>query len=301
MVAAVLENRDNHIEMLFMKNGLQDSSLATRGLILSCKLADLNHLSTNSNVTSSTPVGAEPHFDVIYDDGSVLAASKPNRLLVHRTDIDFHEPHNLRDLLNKTRKRDAWLQPVHRLDKPTSGIVLFATLGNALNALKLEFVQRRTKKCYWAVVRGWTGDEGLVEKPLPTAHNPTPKEARTHYRTLAKVELPHPVGPYQTARYSLVECRPETGRFHQIRLHFRHLRHPILGDTRYGDKKHNRFVASEYGSDILFLHAGQLTVRHPDGQSELALQAGVPEAWHTILDDWPWEGDVSGVPRADRC
>ena len=301
MVAAVLENRDNHIEMLFMKNGLQDSALATRGLILSCKLADLNHLSTNSNVTSSTPVGAEPHFDVIYDDGSVLAASKPNRLLVHRTDIDFHEPHNLRDLLNKTRKRDAWLQPVHRLDKPTSGIVLFATLGNALNALKLEFVQRRTKKCYWAVVRGWTGDEGLVEKPLPTAHNPTPKEARTHYRTLAKVELPHPVGPYQTARYSLVECRPETGRFHQIRLHFRHLRHPILGDTRYGDKKHNRFVASEYGSDILFLHAGQLTVRHPDGQSELALQAGVPEAWHTILDDWPWEGDISGVPRADRC
>ena len=235
-----------------MKNGLQDSALATRGLILSCKLADLNHLSTNSNVTSSTPVGADPHFDVIYDDGSVLAASKPNRLLVHRTDIDFHEPHNLRDLLNKTRKRDAWLQPVHRLDKPTSGIVLFATLGNALNALKLEFVQRRTKKCYWAVVRGWTGDEGLVEKPLPTAHNPTPKEARTHYRTLAKVELPHPVGPYQTARYSLVECRPETGRFHQIRLHFRHLRHPILGDTRYGDKKHNRFVASEYGSDIVF-------------------------------------------------
>ena len=301
MVAAVLENRDNHIEMLFMKNGLQDSALATRGLILSCKLADLNHLSTNSNVTSSTPVGAEPHFNVICDDGSVLAASKPNRLLVHRTDIDFHEPHNLRDLLNKTRKRDAWLQPVHRLDKPTSGIVLFATPGKALNALKLEFVQRRTKKCYWAVVRGWTDDEGLVEKPLPTAHNPTPKEARTHYRTLAKVELPHPVGPYQTARYSLVECRPETGRFHQIRLHFRHLRHPILGDTRYGDKKHNRFVASEYGSDILFLHAGQLTVRHPDGQSELALQAGVPEAWHTILDDWPWEGDVSGVPRADRC
>ena len=131
--------------MFCMKNGLQDSSLATRGLILSCKLADLKLLSTNSNVTSSTPVGAEPHFNVICDDGSVLAASKPNRLLVHRTDIDFHEPHNLRDLLNKTRKRDAWLQPVHRLDKPTSGIVLFATPGKALNALKLEFVQRRTK------------------------------------------------------------------------------------------------------------------------------------------------------------
>ena len=141
----------------------------------------------------------------------------------------------------------------------------------------------------------------MVEKPLPTAHNPTPKEARTQYRTLARVELPHPVGPYQTARYSLVECRPETGRFHQIRLHFRHLRHPIVGDSRYGDKKHNRFVASHSGSDILLLHAGQLTVRHPNGQADLELQAAVPEPWHVILDEWPWEGDVSGVPREDRC
>ena len=83
---------------------------------------------------------------MIYEDDGVLAASKPNRLLVHRTDIDFHEPFNLRDLVNKTRPRETWLQPVHRLDKPTSGIVLFALPGDALNALKLEFVHRRTTK-----------------------------------------------------------------------------------------------------------------------------------------------------------
>jgi len=237
---------------------------------------------------------------VLLEDGDVTAVVKPNRLLVHRTDIDFHEPFNLRDLVNKTRDKDAWLQPVHRLDKPTSGIVLFAPPGDALNALKLEFVHRRTTKVYWAVVRGWTEDEGAVEKPLPTAHNPEPKEARTAYRTLARVELPHPVGPYETARYSLVECRPETGRFHQIRLHFRHLRHPLVGDSRYGDKKHNRFVAAETGTDILLLHAGRLTVTHPDGTRTLELQAAVPEGWATILDDWPWKGDTSGVPRADR-
>ena len=284
-----------------MKKRLQDSTSGKRGLILSCKLADLKPPSTNPNLVSSTPLSAEPLFGVIFEDDGVLAASKPNRLLVHRTDIDFHEPHNLRDLVNKTRPRETWLQPVHRLDKPTSGIVLFAHPGDALNALKLEFVHRRTTKVYWAVVRGWTEDQGVVEKPLPTAHNPTPKEARTQYRTLARVELPHPVGPYQTARYSLVECRPETGRFHQIRLHFRHLRHPIVGDSRYGDKKHNRFVASHSGSDILLLHAGQMTVRHPNGQADLELQAAVPEPWYVILDEWPWEGDVSGVPREDRC
>ncbi|MDG1675118.1 MAG: pseudouridine synthase [Flavobacteriales bacterium] len=259
----------------------------------------MNHSFTTPDEPASTPVGAEPQFRTLHEDGEVTAVVKPNRLLVHRTDIDFHEPFNLRDLVNKTRDKDAWLQPVHRLDKPTSGIVLFAPPGDALNALKLEFVHRRTTKVYWAVVRGWTEDEGAVEKPLPTAHNPAPKEARTTYRTLARVELPHPVGPYETARYSLVECRPETGRFHQIRLHFRHLRHPLVGDSRYGDKKHNRFVAAETGTDILLLHAGRLTVAHPDGTRTLELQAAVPEGWAAILDEWPWDGDTSGIPRAD--
>ena len=249
---------------------------------------------------SSTSARAEPSFGIIYEDECMLVASKPNRLLVHRTDIDFHESFNLRDLINKTRNQDAWLQPVHRLDKPTSGIVLFAPKGEALNALKLEFVHRRTTKVYWAVVRGWTDDQGMVEKPLPTAHNPQPKEAKTSFRTLARVELNFPVGPYQTSRYSLVECRPHTGRFHQIRLHFRHLRHPIVGDSRYGDKKHNRSVAASTGTDSLLLHAGSLEVRHPDGKRKIAFQAGVPECWNPILENWPWEGDVSEVPRVDR-
>ena len=180
---------------------------------LACKLADLDHSSTSPNLGQAETPDAPPSFRVLHEDSHVCAVVKPNRLLVHRTDIDFHEPHNLRDLLNKTRERDAWLQPVHRLDKPTSGIVLFAPPGDALNALKLEFVHRRTSKTYYAVVRGWTEDEGVVEKPLPTAHNPAPKEAQTHYRTLARVELPHPVGPYETARYSVVECRPRQGVF----------------------------------------------------------------------------------------
>lgn len=285
--------------MLFIERTWIRCDLLERRLDLACKLADLDHSTTTPNRGNHDARSAEPTFRVLHEDAQMCAVVKPNRLLVHRTDIDFHEPFNLRDLLNKTRERDAWLQPVHRLDKPTSGIVLFAGAGDALNALKLEFVHRRTRKTYFAVVRGWTEDEGVVEKPLPTAHNPVPKEARTSYRTLARVELPHPVGPYDTARYSLVECRPETGRFHQIRLHFRHLRHPIVGDSRYGDKKHNRFVASHTGTDTLLLHAGRLEVNHPDGVRKMFFQAGAPEGWTAILEAWPWDGDVSVVPRED--
>ncbi len=182
----------------------------------------------------STSQSAEPTFRVLHESDGWSAVVKPCRLLVHRTDIDYHEPYNLRDLINKTRPESDWLQPVHRLDKPTSGIVLFATKGDALNALKLEFVHRRTEKTYFAVVRGWTEDEGIIEKPLPTAHSDKPKEARTAYRTLARCTINHPVGPYKTARYSLVECTPSTGRFHQIRLHFRHLLcHLLLNLNRY--------------------------------------------------------------------
>jgi tRNA pseudouridine65 synthase len=267
---------------------------------LARKLAELADSSTTPAQGPSTEGRSEPSFVTLYEDDAMLAVSKPCRLLVHRTDIDFHEMHNLRDLVNKTRNKDAWLQPVHRLDKPTSGIVLFALPGEPLNSLKLEFVHRRTTKVYWAIVRGWTEDEGVVEKPLPTAHNPEPKEARTFYRTLARTEIAHPVGPYETARYSLVECRPETGRFHQIRLHFRHLRHPLVGDSRYGDKKHNRFVAAHTGTDTLMLHAGHLEVSHPNGQDIMVFKAAVPEAWHALLDGWTWEGHVGSVPRRNE-
>lgn len=268
-------------------------------VIQDCKLAELAHSSTFPDQGLPTTGGAEPTFRVLHRDEVLVAVAKPNRLLVHRTDIDFHERWNLRDLVNAACD-DAIRQPLHRLDKPTSGIVLFATAGEAFNRLKLEFVHRRTTKVYWAIVRGWTEDEGVVEKPLPTAHNPAPKEARTRYRTLARVELPHPVGPYETARYSLVECRPETGRFHQIRLHFRHLRHPIVGDSRYGDKAHNRFVASTYGVDTLLLHAGRLDIHHPHDEHVLSLQCAVPDAWLSLLADWPWEGSCEEVPREDR-
>ena len=272
---------------------MQDASFSRFGM----QISGFQRLFNQPRPMESTSPRAEPTFDSLFEQQGVLAVVKPNRLLVHRTDIDFHEPHNLRDLVNAERPRDQWLQPVHRLDKPTSGIVLFASPGDALNDLKLEFVHRRTTKVYWAIVRGWTEDEGVVEKPLPTAHNPKPKEAVTRYTTLARTELNVPVGPYEKSRYSLVECRPETGRFHQIRLHFRHLRHPLVGDSRYGDKRHNRAVASGTGTDTLMLHAGRLYVQLPGGRGTLHAQASVPAGWDTLLDAWPWEGDLSNVPR----
>ena len=229
----------------------------------------------------------------------MTAVVKPNRLLVHRTDIDFHEPFNLRDLVNKTREKDAWLQPVHRLDKPTSGIVLFAPPGDALNALKLEFVHRHTTKVYWAVVRGWTEDEGVVEKPLPTAHNPEPKEARTAYRTLARVS-PSPRRPLRNGEVQPGGVPSRDGPFSPNPAPFPAPATPPRGRLPVRRQKAQPVRGRRNRDGHLLLHAGRLTVAHPDGTRTLELQSAVPEGWAAILDEWPWEGETSRVPRIDK-
>ena len=115
--------------------------------------------------------------------------------------------------------------------------------------------------------------------------DPVPREARTEYRRLHTAELPCPAGPYPTSRYSLVCARPLTGRTHQLRRHFKHLRHPIVGDTTYGDSSHNRLFRERYQSWRLLLHAHTLRFVHPVTREQIHLSAPVPEDLQCILDD----------------
>ena len=172
---------------------------------------------------------AAPSFRVLHEDANVCAVVKPNRFAGPSYGHRFPRAAQLTgppEQNPRTRCMVATRSPIGQTHEWYRGL---RACRGSLNALKLEFVHRRTSKTYYAVVRGWTEDQGVVEKPLPTAHNPVPKEAQTDYRTLARVELPHPVGPYETARYSVVECRPSTGRFHQIRLSLPALAAPHRG------------------------------------------------------------------------
>lgn len=210
---------------------------------------------------SDFPLATEPH-KVLSANQDWLIAFKPHHLLVHRTDWAMHDADNLKDRLTA----DGWahetgfLQPVHRLDRPTSGLIVFARNPEAHAALHQLFGDRKVAKSYFALIRGWLPDEIVaVEKPLPTSHSPEPKPARTVLREVERVECGIAMTRYPTTRLSLVECTPETGRYHQIRLHLKHLRHPILGDTAHGDRAHNRWLrASDHGF-ALMLHAGGLS------------------------------------------
>ena len=228
---------------------------------------------------------------MLHLDDDLVIVHKPAHLLVHRTDWAYHDRENLRDWLlgqGVARETGEQWQPVNRLDRPTSGLVVFARNREAHRVVHAQFAEHRIRKGYLAVVRGHLPDGSVAEKPLPTGHNDVPKVAWTRFETIGTAEWPVAITRYPTSRFSLVRCLPETGRYHQIRLHLRHLRHPVIGDTAHGDKPHNRYLATEVGAPWMFLHAGELTLEHPGG-GQVTYRSPVPAIWDAPLLAWGWK------------
>jgi tRNA pseudouridine65 synthase len=212
---------------------------------------------------------------------------KPNHLLVHRTELARHDTTNLKEWVLENTDW-TYAQPINRLDRPTSGIVLLARNVEASKLISEQFANHSVQKTYLSIVRGWMDDEGIIEKPIPTSHNAKPKEAITRYKTLARAEIAFPITRYDTSRFSLVECQPLTGRFHQIRLHLKHIKHPIIGDTAHGDKPHNRWFAQNLSQPFLLLHSGVLTIKHPFLGDSKTVRAPLPGHWKETMNQLGW-------------
>ena len=240
---------------------------------------------------------------ILYRDEHLVAVHKPAGLLVHRSAIDAHES---RFLLQTLRDQiGAAVYPVHRLDKATSGVVLFALHSEAARRLSAALCDGGAEKIYLAIVRGWAPVDVGVDHPLRDRPDRLSRRqvirsraAATGVRCLARIELEAAVGRYSTARYSLVACRPRTGRKHQIRRHLKHLRHPIIGDANYGDGAHNRFFRESLGVHRLLLAATDLRIRHPFTGEPLEIHAPVDGAFRAVLS-WPeWRSVAEGISRA---
>ncbi len=229
-------------------------------------------------------------LDIIYQDEQLIAINKPAGLLVHPSMIDRHERVSAMTLLRDQIGR--YVYPVHRLDKPTSGVLLFTLSSQMAREVSQQFTDNQVGKRYLAVVRGYTDESGHIDYALKekldkitdakAKKDKPPQEAVTDYRRLAKLELPIRVDRYPGSRYSLVEVTPLTGRKHQIRRHFKHLSHPIIGDTSYGKSNHNRMFAEEFGCTRLLLAATHLNLHHPLSGEKLALQAGLDDSFKQI-------------------
>ncbi len=229
-----------------------------------------------------------------------MAVDKPPGLLVHRTGLDAGETRFALQLLRDQLGRAVW--PVHRLDKGTSGVLLFALDAGTARALGQAFeASDAVHKTYVAVVRGWPPAQGLIDHPLRRMEDDARtgraevQAAQTRYRTLAHYELPLPQGSFPAMRCARVELQPLTGRRHQLRRHLKHIAHPILGDATHGKGALNRAVAELLGVQRLWLHALRLELQHPVGGVSLAIEAPAGPDW----ERWaPYRHPPQDVQRA---
>lgn len=230
----------------------------------------------------------EPNeLPILYRDRYIIAVDKPSGLVVHRSKM-------ARDAVNcLALLRDQvgfWVYPAHRLDRGTSGVLLFSNSPEIASRIGSMFAERSVHKQYLAIVRGWAPESGIIDHPFADDEFDQPTEARTEFERLATVELQHPIGPYETARYSLVRAAPITGRTHQIRRHMRHISHKVIGDTIYGEGRHNRFFRERFGVHRLLLHAHRLQLAHPLTGAPLTLTAPLPDEFARLFEAFGWNG-----------
>ncbi|WP_426329674.1 pseudouridine synthase [Pedobacter sp. R-06] len=220
-------------------------------------------------------------LEIIYQDENLIAINKPHGLLVHQSSIARDATEFALQLLRDQVGKH--VSPVHRLDRKTSGILLFAFDKASEIAMHQQFMNTETDKKYLAILRGFTPDAMDIDYPL-AKENGTMQDAFTSFRTLQRAEVAVAFGKHPTSRYSLVEATPKTGRMHQLRRHFSHILHPIIGDRTHGCNKQNKFFKDQWNMTTMLLHASELAFTHPITKEKIHLKAGLHDEFKRVMD-----------------
>lgn len=245
----------------------------------------------NASTTPDNPLR------LLYQDDALLAVHKPAGLLVHRSPIDRHETEFALQYA-RALNGGKHVYPIHRLDRPTSGVLVFARNPDIARSLGQKLMAGEVEKTYLAVVRGWPQASGEIDHPLRDEpedrrlrhREQAIREARTNYCTLATTELPVAIETYPTSRYALVELTPRTGRKHQLRRHMKHISHPIIGDANHGRGRHNRYFAERFGQGRLLLAAVRMAFKHPLSGQWLGIEAAPEANFERVLEIFPDHG-----------
>ncbi len=229
---------------------------------------------------------------LLYRDEYLVAVDKPPGMIVHRVSADDRNDDPV--LLQTLRDQlDRLVYPVHRLDQPTSGAILFGLCPTAAAAMVDLFTRRQVSKYYQAFVRGWMHREGRLRIRLVSCQddpNSRPEsleifaqDARTDFKTIRWYKIPDCLKEGISSRFSLVEAQPRTGRWHQIRRHLKHIAHPVIGDYRHGDDRYNRWFESSFGSNRLMLAACYIEFRHPFTGKLISIRAPRGENFDDLI------------------
>ena len=230
---------------------------------------------------------ASIHLQVLYADESLAVIDKPAGLMVHDSKLARGETDFAADRLREQFGKPIFL--IHRLDRATSGCMLLAFDRDTASALGKALMAGDVDKEYLAVCRGWPQEEFSIDHPLDGGPGkPEKKPALTHFRRLATGELPVPSAGFETSRYALLLCRPDTGRFRQIRRHLKHAFHHMIGDTSHGDGRHNREFRMR-GVHRMLLHASRLAFTHPVTGKRIEAVAPLDAEWRKVFELFGWE------------
>ncbi|MEO8011439.1 MAG: pseudouridine synthase, partial [Dokdonella sp.] len=209
---------------------------------------------------------------ILYQDDHIVVVDKPAGMPVHRSRMVACDDAYLIDVVRE--QVGGALHLIHRLDRATSGVVLIGRNAQVAGTLGRQFMAREVEKTYLAVCRGWPDEAGGIDSPLPgVRENSERKPATTRWRRLDTIEVPIAINRYPQQRYALIEVNPETGRYRQIRRHFAHARHPLIGDTSHGRTEHNRLFKQYFSVHRLLLHAWRLRFTHPHSSESLTVEA----------------------------
>ena len=223
----------------------------------------------------------ETSLNIIYQDDAIVAIHKPAGVMTHRSRIAEDDEPSAMELLRD--QLGCWVYPIHRLDRATSGLLLFGLDQDSARRLHQSFAQSEVTKRYLAITRGHAPAVADVNRPLKekrdrmtdrqAAHDKPPQSAHTSIQTWAHCTLPVSLGRYPTSRFSLVSVQPHTGRRHQIRRHLAGLSYPLIGDTTHGRGELNRFFRDHFSCRRLLLAAVELSIKHPHESRQLDLVA----------------------------
>lgn len=220
-------------------------------------------------------------LEIVYQDEHLIAINKPHGLLVHRSKIANDATEFALQILRDQIGRQ--VSPVHRIDRKTSGVLLFAFEKEVEIAMHKQFQESLVQKKYLAILRGYAPEQMDIDYPL-AKENGTIQEAFTSFKMLQRAEIEVAFGKHQTSRYSLVEATPTTGRMHQLRKHFAHIYYPIIGDRKHGCNKQNRFFKEQFEMTTMLLHASALQFKHPVTGKEIAISAKPQNEFTRVMD-----------------
>lgn len=237
-------------------------------------------------------------LQVLYRDEHLVIINKPDKLLVHRSRISRDHVAALQLVRDETGQ---YVYPVHRLDRATSGVLIFALDSDTAHALCRLFEDHRIQKEYVCLVRGKTDEKGLIDHPLKNIDNGELQDAVTAYERWGTTTLSFGDGG-QSCAYSFVKACPQHGRYHQIRRHLKHISHPLIGDTTYGKGDHNRMFRNSYSIYRLMLHARRLEFIHPVTEQPMDIIAPWPEEFTRLFTLFPGieARDISDVTPVSK-